>query len=100
MQHGQMVQWIPAWERGRHAWPAFEISLEDFSAHITARLEPAAPADPALPHAEDLYLCCACARALPAALIALDRLLADVPAWVRHLDPSSDFADEIRQRLR
>jgi RNA polymerase sigma-70 factor (ECF subfamily) len=82
------------WERGRAGWPAFDISLGDFAAQGVSRPDPAK-----VLHPEDLYLCCACARAIPEALAALDRLLAEVPIWIRRVSSASDLAHEVRQHL-
>src|SRR5581483_4498624 len=49
----------------------------------------------------DLYLACACARGVPAALAALDRaVLLRVPAFICRVSTDAAFADEVRQQLR
>lgn len=65
-------------------------------------LEPAAaPPAPAAECAEDLALAQACLAGDPAALGALDRLLADAAlAALRSIDPSPAFADEVIQQVR
>src|SRR5215831_3104741 len=73
------------WLRGRASWPNFDITLDDFAAQI--------PADPAkVLYPGDLYLSCACARAIPEALAALDAQLADVPIWISRVSSVSDLA--------
>jgi RNA polymerase sigma-70 factor (ECF subfamily) len=81
-------------ERGRAAWPGIELSAAQLAEHL-ARLEL-----PVEPHA-DLYLACACTAADPAALAAFDaKVLAEVGHFVARIDPSPQFADEVRQVLR
>jgi RNA polymerase sigma-70 factor, ECF subfamily len=91
------ARWGAEWQRGCQAHPRVALSLADFAAHAEGAT---GGAGPPLAHADDLFLACACALAIPAALAAFDRLLADVPAWVRHVEASPDLADEVSQRLR
>lgn len=52
-------------------------------------------------HGEDLYLAAACARVCPAAVQVFEReVLGQVGGALRSLEPSQEFADEVRQRLR
>jgi RNA polymerase sigma-70 factor (ECF subfamily) len=91
------------WERGRAAWPGLEVSAQDFVHHLLPHwpAEGDGAAFLAALHGEDLYLCCACARGVAAALLSFDRsVLASVPAFVVRVDPSPAFADEVRQILR
>jgi RNA polymerase sigma-70 factor (ECF subfamily) len=97
MSVGDASRWQAEWERGRRTYPHVALLLAEFDAHLGSVAGPSAAP---LAHAEDLYLACACARGLPAALAAFDALLNDVSVWVRRVDASPDFADEVRQRLR
>jgi RNA polymerase sigma-70 factor (ECF subfamily) len=90
-------RWQQEWERGRFAHPHVALSRAAFDEHLDGLADPSASP---LAHAEDLFLACACARGLPAALASFDALLDAVPGWVRRVDDSPDFADEVRQRLR
>lgn len=55
----------------------------------------------ATPHAEDLYLACACAAGDPAALAIFDEELAPIMrAAVRRIDRREDFVDEVVQVIR
>jgi RNA polymerase sigma-70 factor (ECF subfamily) len=92
-----------AWEAGRAAWPGVEIAQELFERHVSARLTapPGDPAELARLHHIDLYLACACLQRIDVALAEFDRaFLVHVPAFVRRVDPSRAFADEVGQRLR
>jgi RNA polymerase sigma-70 factor len=89
--------------RGRAHWPELPLSLEQFASHlarhIPAEADPVAYARSLV--AEDLYLACACVQDLPGAVNAFDaRFLSRVPDYVRHIDRSPGFGDEIRQQLR
>src|SRR5580658_856001 len=93
---------------GKAAWPGFEIDDDYLRNKIEEQLverrlvegrasEPA----PAELHASDLFLAAACARGHPEALAAFDEsFLSHVAAYVARLNPSAEFADEVRQRLR
>jgi RNA polymerase sigma-70 factor, ECF subfamily len=81
-------------ERGRAAWPDIEVSDAQLAAHLS-RLDL-----PPEPH-PDLYLACACAAGVPAALATFDeRVLAQVGSFVARIDASPGFANEVRQTLR
>jgi len=86
----------------REKWP--EVPLDDttFVAHVAERLpadDPARALDEL--HGSDLFVACACANQLAPAIAALERdFLPRMTASVRRIDPSPDFVDEARQRLR
>ncbi len=83
--------------QARAAWPGVELTCEDFLAHVRARSE--AGAIPA--HAEDLYLACACARGLPAALALFERqLLPGARQALARRGLAPDVVDEALQRVR
>jgi RNA polymerase sigma-70 factor (ECF subfamily) len=81
-------------ELARGTWPGIELDGSAFAAYVRERAAPTL-------HAADLYLACACARGDKTALAAFDRdHLARVGDFVKRVDPSAAFADEVRQVLR
>lgn len=83
---------------GQAAWPEFAAAIDGpaFERYLAARLTHGTT-DLA---AGDLYLACACAAGVPAALEAFERqLLTQVPAFVRRIDAAPSFADEVTQTL-
>jgi RNA polymerase sigma-70 factor (ECF subfamily) len=85
----------------RRAWPQLALAPDAF---LRAAARAAKTRDPAalarLP-AADLYLACACAAGVAGAAAALEeRYFGGVAAAVRSLDPSPQFADEVRAALR
>lgn len=94
---------LELWWQGRAAWPQFEVADDDFVAHVSRHLEPEVAAADIVSRlrAEDLYLACACAAAHPEALRAFEaQVLPACGSALARLDPSSDFADEVKQQLR
>jgi RNA polymerase sigma-70 factor (ECF subfamily) len=87
------------WQVGREAWPGVELDEATFVAHARAKLAPGA--DPPQLDGGGLYLACACARGLPAALAELDRhVLAKIPEFLARIEGSSALPDEVGQILR
>jgi len=89
--------------RGRDAWPGVEVEPDDFTRYVRDRLARDEDLEAALgsAHIEDLYLACACAQGNPRALEAFERdFLSNVPSFVRTVDESPAFADEVKQLLR
>lgn len=87
------------WARARAAWPAFEVDAAAFGSRV-AELRAEDGASAAV-HAADLYLACACAGGVPAAIAALDRdVLRDVPRFVERFRGGAAFVDEVVQQLR
>ncbi|NTX61739.1 sigma-70 family RNA polymerase sigma factor [Myxococcus sp. CA051A] len=85
-----------AYLRARAAWPGVVLERGVFLAHLSAR----GGTDP-VRHVEDLYLACACARGLPAALALFERRLLPAARQAlarRNMVP--DVVDEAMQRLR
>lgn len=82
--------------RGRAAWPTLKLSAEDFVAYLAARLpRSGAPFDLRRAHAEDLWLCCACAqRALGAVALFDEQRLAPALGVMKKED-----RPELRQRV-
>ena len=94
-----------AFADGRARWPELDVSAESFVAHLARSVAAGTPAPAAavsLLHAADLYLACACANALPAALARFEAAhltrLEVVLAGVVVITPEE--VDEVRQQLR
>jgi RNA polymerase sigma-70 factor len=92
------------YDRGRSRWPtAGELAVDDFVAHVTLKVPPDEEplAYVATLVLDDLYLACACLHDVPGAIrIFDDEYLARVPEYVRTIDRSQGFGDEMRQVLR
>jgi len=89
-------------DRGRAAWLDVAVSAEALTESL-ARLQQrdGRSAEDRLDHASDLYLACACAAGDRRALAAFDaHFLTRVDAFVARINPSSEFAAEVRQQLR
>src|SRR5258708_5741051 len=89
--------------RARTRWPDIALEPEILGAELATRV--GSEADPAAAlaalHGEDLYLACACARGVPAALAVFERqLMVLVPDFVARIDGVRPFVDEIQQQLR
>jgi len=94
-----------AWEKGRAAWPKVELDQDAFAAHVLSKLPPGTVRERVEQverlDAAGLYLACACARGVPAALADLDlHVLAKVPEFLARIHGSSALPDEVRQTLR
>ena len=88
---------------GRTAWPMIPLSAEDFVAHVAHSVRAQSDVAEAIAavHSADLFLACACARGIPAALAEFDRVqLSNVPEWVKRIDSAPSFADEVVQAMR
>jgi RNA polymerase sigma-70 factor, ECF subfamily len=84
-------------ERGRAAHPHLALSDLVFAAHLGRCGARAAAPDI---HAEDLYVCCAALLGDEAAVRALrDKHRPVLAGYLRPLNPSPDFIDEVEQRL-
>jgi RNA polymerase sigma-70 factor, ECF subfamily len=92
------------WLAGRAAWPDVEVAEADFARFVGSHAGDGADLDPdevSRLHGADLYLACACAAGDPRAIRVFDEeVLSTADAALSKLDPSSDFADEVRQRVR
>jgi RNA polymerase sigma-70 factor, ECF subfamily len=89
---------------GQARWATLApVPPEEFAAHLALLLPP--DADP-VAHlrslvAEDVYLACACARGRADAVAVFDRdFLSRVPGYVRRIDGSPGFVEEVQQQLR
>jgi RNA polymerase sigma-70 factor (ECF subfamily) len=91
-----------ALERGRAAWPGVTLDGPRFVAHLARHLPADAPPE-ALERLdlENLYLACACAEGVPAALAAFEaHLLPEVYVAVSRMKLDPLAMDELRQRVR
>jgi RNA polymerase sigma-70 factor (ECF subfamily) len=86
--------------RGRTAHPKLAVEDLTFAAHLGrcgADIDPSRPADI---HAEDLYLCCAALQGEALAVRTLrDRHRPVLASYLRRIDTSTAFLDEVEQRL-
>ncbi len=84
------------WLASRTAWPRVDVPLAEFERYVRER---AGDAGDEL-NLVDLYLACGCSLGMPGALTTFEQvLLGHVPRFVARIDPSSSFADEVRQLL-
>lgn len=94
------------WEAGRGQWPDIPLSADTFVCHLAAHVpQPVRGNDFEQLLAQlmpgDLFLACACARGIPAALTAFERHhIASIPSMLAHMKLSATVVDEIRQRVR
>jgi RNA polymerase sigma-70 factor, ECF subfamily len=87
--------------RAQAAWPELGLPPADFLRHVAERLRGEPLAALSALHGEDLYLACACAQGLPAALAAFDaRFLSQVPALLSAERLAPEVIDEVCQQLR
>lgn len=87
----------------RARWSEFSVEDEVFVAHIERHKRPEQDLDEALQslHLADLYCALACALGEPRALECFDReFLHPGSAALTRIDPSPEFASEVRQLLR
>jgi RNA polymerase sigma-70 factor (ECF subfamily) len=86
----------------RSAWDTFAVEDAQFVPYIAARV--AASATPARSiaelHAADLYLACACVAQVSEALDAFESYLHGAAKFIRHIDASPAFVDEVTQLVR
>jgi RNA polymerase sigma-70 factor (ECF subfamily) len=90
-------------EAARGAWPGVELAPAVFLPYLAARVLDGAAASTALPRlcVTDLFLACACAAGDARALAHLEHaFLPAISDYVRRLDPSAPFGDEVRQVMR
>jgi len=86
-----------AWQVARDTWPGLDIALPVFTAHLVTRAGGAEISTLAI---TDLYVACCCAHEIPGAReILAAAFLTDVGLYVRRIDSSEEFADEVRQRV-
>lgn len=83
----------------REAWPDFGLRDEAFAQYVAARTKDGEA--PCRDRAPDLYLACACASGVAAALRAFDPILrAAVASAVARIDGSAAFRDLVAQEVR
>ena len=88
---------------GRAAWPEVPLDAVAFAQHVADRVRTRADVVGAIRalHPADLFLACACARGIPAALARFERAhLSRVPELVRRVDAWAAFAEEVAQIVR
>lgn len=97
-------RWVEhALSAGRDTWPGVSVSAVELADRARAAVADQADPGAALSalHAADLYLATALTHGDPAALAAFDAaVLSAVGDFVKRIDPSAAFADEVRQELR
>jgi RNA polymerase sigma-70 factor (ECF subfamily) len=75
------------------AWPTVALAEDEFARELSTRGAP--------PHAADLYLAFACSRGVEGAHAAFEAaLMTQVAGYLRPMNPSPAFVDEVRQLLR
>lgn len=85
--------------QAKSAWPEIELPLAKLAAFLATNL-PKTAGEASKLHAADIYLVLACAEGSREAQRAFsDQFLGDVPSFVRRIDKSASFADEVRQEL-
>lgn len=87
----------------RSRWPEIPVEDDEFLAHITRHLRSEQDLDSALHslHLADLYCALACARGEPHALEVFEReYLQPLSSAISRIDPSPEFAAEVKQLLR
>ena len=92
-----------AWQSARTAWPDVEVALDRFAAFVLEHLEVDQPSLEAMRRLNvvDLYLACACLDGVARALDTFDRVfMARVPGYLRSIDSSPAFADDVCQHVR
>jgi RNA polymerase sigma-70 factor, ECF subfamily len=91
------------WDAGRAAWPGLAVDAPLFVRHLAERVALDADLGQALAavHAADLYLACACANRIDGGLRRFeDHFAQTIPAFVRRVDATPAFVDDVRQALR
>jgi RNA polymerase sigma-70 factor (ECF subfamily) len=92
---------LALYARGRAAYPGIVVDEMAFAAHVARCGSPVDKcAGGADIHAEDLYLCCAGLSGDETAVRRLRTKCRTVlTAYLRHIDTSADFVDEVEQKL-
>jgi RNA polymerase sigma-70 factor (ECF subfamily) len=82
---------------GQRRWPLLAVSFEDFAAHYG---KVAKGGEGLTPEPTDLYLCCACVAAQPAALRSFEAYTGDVAETaIRRVYDDRDFVRDCLQEL-
>jgi RNA polymerase sigma-70 factor, ECF subfamily len=87
----------------RSAWPHLSLDPGTFVAHLARVTDRQDDLRDALStvRAADVFLACACSCGVAAGLADFDRVhLSQIPAYVRRIDPSRGFADDVAQSIR
>jgi len=97
-------RFVAAVREARRRWPKVHLESERLARHVAGVSAGSAPDEAfGLDALElcDLYLACACALGVPAALAAFEReYLAGLRTFVRDIDSTPTRLDELRQLLR
>jgi RNA polymerase sigma-70 factor, ECF subfamily len=84
---------------GQRKWPRVALSFEIFSEHCR-RVLTSSDAEPPPSEAADLYLCCACAEAVPEALRAFESEgMTIAKVAIARIDRDADFVQETLQEV-
>src|SRR5579871_3600982 len=90
-------------DQARAAWPDLALDPVVFLEHLAERVAEGADLERSLSqiHAADLYLACACQHDVPGAIARFEQVFAPtVAAFLRHIDRSPTFLDEVSQILQ
>lgn len=90
-------------KRARAAWPGVVLRGEDFAEHLAACAPDAEDPAQALDemHTADLYLACACAKGVRAAIEAFEEsIMSRVPRAVARIDSDDEFIRNIMEEVR
>jgi len=93
---------VDFWERGRAAWPTVALAAAELAEYLEALRPEEAPLGAWLSErrAADLFLACACARAVPRALGAFDAAyLSKIGLYLGSLRPTPELCADTRQEL-
>ncbi|WP_158620127.1 sigma-70 family RNA polymerase sigma factor [Corallococcus sicarius] len=97
---------LQLWAEGLQPWPDIPLPPDAFISHLASHAPRLAPGDD-IPRLlaqlvpGDLFLACACAEGLPAALAAFERHhILGIPATLAHMKLNEAVLDDIRQRVR
>jgi RNA polymerase sigma-70 factor (ECF subfamily) len=86
-------------DAGRMAWPQFDVDAGLFERYVTRHASGETP--PGDIYAADMYLACACAHGVNAALAVLERTLeGNVARAVASIDSSHAFVEDVLQTVR
>jgi RNA polymerase sigma-70 factor (ECF subfamily) len=87
--------------RGRAAWPEIDLPEPLVAGHLSDQIGAGEPGAGASLHAEDLYLACACAIGIEAAIAAFEaRYLGQVKVFLGRMKPTPALIDDVKQALR
>ncbi len=92
---------VKAQQDAATAWPSVEVSPQTFASYLGSIASRSGEGNSVWRNASDLYLCCACASADPAALEAFEsKLFSSLDGVLRRVTSSDDEIAEVKQVLR